>query len=981
MAEILIHKIEFISNNPHGTYVKGDIIDVYVESTSLVTNAVLSTVGMVTYLNGVLITSGAFISIQSDVIATKKTFLSLCVGTQLLVTQIDDTFPYGYYFTYANHYSCALTPDTCDLIIVGDADVIPSSGEEIADGQITINATSSYAIEYSLDQITWQSSNVFTGLLKSTYRVYLRDTKNCQINILVDVLISEDYGPIYRLEYNDTYNLTTTKVDITKRGYVGAVTEIKGGSNGFQLMLRGDSSDKFISLMSTQGELHLTSETDQFFIDLYTNDPNLYRLNYYKDNDLKWTGKVLPFIYSEDYKSPPYYVNVTATDGLAELKDFYLLKKDGFPMYGTMSLIKIVAFCLNKLNLDLNIRVACNMYATGMATTAADDPLDQAYVDLECFYIEQKGQEVSLDFVLKSILDAFGCRIIQWEEKWHIIRVEEMTASYDWREFDYNGDYVTNGTTNPVVDIEYPTQDTVMFTSTPSFEMQPGAGTIRSDYSLGLKDNILENGDFSIEYKFVKSPTRGDGGYQPVLNKRGWTLHLSDYPLFDTFEPTSINEDGNIAWVLSNDSNILDSENAGEASIISSYYTVKMGAYNSISIKIRYNLSQSLGEEIYGNRIKGRFPYIKVRLRVKYGSRYLTSFGSWTTTDTTVDFIETKLDEWVDREVIAYQPDTGTPVDGMLFRVELFHACQTYTQFQLTADMRSFPTVSGTNYPLNIIIPTGYKTEVREVFGTTDSYILYYELEETTEDNSGEDLVRPADYDEDDNPRAWVLKYKYRIDELSAEGIIFKIDKIQAKYLLEGKDPVGIITATVPAETNNGQTFDKKFIIGSIADVITIKTHTQRDPWRKPRGLNTADPIISYAVNILSSDLIYTGWLRSSADVPYDTWTRDGVGESDKLHNIWNKTAASQYNKSWRMLRASLTSKTTTFSPINSYREVNDDNRIYLPMNGTLNDRMNTFSLELCEIGFGDDLDIGSDGTTTAPFTSGFTIGFGSDYN
>ena len=134
-------------------------------------------------------------------------------------------------------------------------------------------------------------------------------------------------------------------------------------------------------------------------------------------------------------------------------------------------------------------------------------------------------------------------------------------------------------------------------------------------------------------------------------------------------------------------------------------------------------------------------------------------------------------------------------------------------------------------------------------------------------------------------------------------------------------------------------------------------------------------------MNILSSDLLYTGWLRSSTNVAYDTWTRDGVAESDKLHNVWMKSAASQYNKSWRLLRANLVSRNTIFSPINSYKEVNDSNRIYLPMNGTLSDFENIFSLELCEIGFGDASEVGSDGTTTAPYTSAFTTGFGSDYN
>ena len=958
MAEILSHKIEFLTNNPFGTYVAGDVIEVYVEKTLLAENATFSTTGVVTYLNGAVITSGAMISIQADVINVQKTFLSLCVGTDLLVTQIDTIFPYGYYNTLAGHYSCALVPATCDLAITGPASVIHASAEGVADGQITINATSTNTIQYSLDNITWQSSPTFTGLLKSTYRVYLKDTKNCQLNILVDVLISDDYGTIYRLEYDNTFNSSTTKLDITKRSYSGSVTEIKGGDNAFELQLRGESSDKFQALMSTQGNLNLTSETDQFFLELYTNDPNLYRLNYYKDTVLKWTGKILPFIYSEDYKSPPYYVTVTATDGLAELKGFYFLQKDGTRMYGTMKLIKIIAYCLEKLNFGFPIRVACNMYSTGMASTASDDPLDQAYVDLECFYIEQDGEEVSLDFVLKSILDSFGCRIVQWEGRWNIIRVEELNASYDWRQFDQYGDYVSNGTTDPVIDIEFPSQSAVMFAGTPSLELQPGFGTIRSDYSLGLKPNILTNGDFSIKYEFVKPPTRGDGGYQAVIDKRGWTLALKDYAIYESFEEQ---EDGNVAWVLADDDDILSSQEAGNAAILSAPYTVKMGVSNGLKISITYNISTATIVRL--GRLDAKFPYIKVRLRVRYGSYYLTENGEWTTTSTTIDFFETKTDEWVTRDINAYPPTVGTPVDGMAFEVVLYHATPFYTRFKTLAALRALDTVTGTGYPDNVILPIGQQTELRDTF-TADSDIYYYELEENDEAESGYDIVRPDDYDATDNPRAWVLKRQVRIYSVSvrARELFFKIDKVEVKYLTEGKDPVKILTETIVGEAQNKQVFDKKFIIGSKADVVTVKTYANRinrpESWRDEpvRGNVTpyvpvAAPVITIVYNILSSDLIYTGWLRNSSGVAYDLWTRDGQAESDKLHKIWLKTAVVQYNKSWRLLRAAIVSNNTLFSPINSYREVNESNRIYLPVNGSLNDFQNVFSLELAEIG------------------------------
>jgi hypothetical protein len=82
---------------------------------------------------------------------------------------------------------------------------------------------------------------------------------------------------------------------------------------------------------------------------------------------------------------------------LTELKAGLLIQDDGQTYYGQIKLIKLIAQCMKVLKLDFPIRVACNLYATGMTTTADSDPLDQAYCDFETFYIA--GKDPSLDFV------------------------------------------------------------------------------------------------------------------------------------------------------------------------------------------------------------------------------------------------------------------------------------------------------------------------------------------------------------------------------------------------------------------------------------------------------------------------------------------------------------------------------------------------------------------------------------------------------
>jgi len=48
----------------------------------------------------------------------------------------------------------------------------------------------------------------------------------------------------------------------------------------------------------------------------------------------------------------------------------------------------------------------------------------------------------------------FGAKIIQYEGYWYIIRIEEQkNASIAYRQFDVNGDYVSNSTYSPRIEL------------------------------------------------------------------------------------------------------------------------------------------------------------------------------------------------------------------------------------------------------------------------------------------------------------------------------------------------------------------------------------------------------------------------------------------------------------------------------------------------------------------------------------------------
>jgi hypothetical protein len=967
MANIQLYKIEFLQNNPYGDFVAGDILDVFIDDTLIVTDPTFfGSTGITNEKNGVSHTSSAVITFDTSVVSVRNFNLNICSGTSLVKYNRNTSYPYAQYVALANHNSCIINPETCDLIVVGSPSFVPASDYGVADGSITITATSTNTIKYKLnsdfsyDDGTGQLSNTFSALLPGYYRVFMRDSANCAANVRVNVDVSNVFGAIYRVEYDDSIHAGfRTKIDITKRGYSGAVTEVKYGGVPFVLNLRGEGVVlKHEPMLATDADITLASETNSAFIELYTNDRNLYRVNFYKDLGTgyvqKWTGKILPFIYMEPVAAAPYHTSVKAADGLAELKDRVFVQEDGQKFFGTVSLIKLVAYCLSLLKLDLNIRVGVNLYAVDMDQTAADDPLDQSYIDYECFYIAKTTPTV--EFVLRHILKAFGARITQWNNVWNIVRVDEMADSYDYREFNPNGEYVSNSSYNPVKELDFKPANKFMLENGANLELQAGYGSVGITYKLGLKPNIITNGDFRLNNVYVSET----GTYAQEINTHGFTLVNAGYALSEGYE---LLEDGGVAYFMAGGPEMIEVNQGGEAYLQTDQYFVKMGTNNQLKIYIRYKV-------VFIGRSAP--PYVKLRIRVRYGSLYLQSDGTWSSDEQIVSFIATNFNQFVESEIIANQPDSGTPVDGMIFRIRLYHAYQWHAQFDSINDLEEFVTYAG-GEP---VIYTGYKTEIRDDF-TSPSFIYYYELEENTSAASGYDIIRPDDYNATNNPRQWIKKIRISVNAGAANSagqtFLFFIDKLRLEYLTGNKPSIDAIIRETTAEELNPEKFEDELIIGSYSELIVTDTVYKYYP---RTGISPAP--ITTTTSILSAELIYTGWLRDSAGAGYEYWARDGVAESDKLHGIWLKSTSYQYNRTWRMLRGAVFSKTGYFSPIDSLKDVNDSNRKYIPISLSIDDKRNMASGEFLELNT--DLTGGDEGSGS-DFGSAFSTAFGSNFD
>lgn len=965
MAQVKLQNIYWKVAAPDpsfGTYSGGDSIDTYWDTTANDYYVTLNGV-QVTGATGNIPPTFTYNSQNQDYYLTRTVYQSsTCSGTSLLNFQIYALFPYLAKSELPNHPNCLIPNDpvVCDL----DFDTLPLvtgvSAAGVLDGQIVVSASGSNgAVQYRLNSDfvyndgTAQSSGTFTGLGEGNYLVYSRDAVNCLAIQSVAVGIANTYGVKYRLTYYDHRQPQSLKAyhktEILEKDYAGAVSNVKGGASPTVLSVRAEGErDKFVALLPTEMVFTLMTDTNQQYSDLYTNDPTKYRMRHSVDNTVVWTGRVLPNQYEASYNSRVDEVKIVATDGLALLQSEYFVDSDNNRLSGELRSIAVIAWILNKIGLGLNIRSACNIYATGMTTTAASDPLDQAYVDVSRYYLID---EVPTCWdVLKYILEPFGAQIVLYNNVWNIIRVEERTRSFDYREFDSNGNYSSNGSYDPIKDLKRSgSGNRIVWADGTNqlFKINPGFGTIRLLYNLGLKKNLFINGDFSVKKYSVYQANVG-GGTSLV---QGTIPDLEGFQLVNngTVITTGVDilEDDNVAVQLTT--------NEIGGYLQSEVIDLKLGNADGFKLTFRYMAFNRLPPASSILTYDPLMPYIKVKIKVIYGIYYLMSNGGWTSTDSSIHLYVTP------DQILKYQTFTVTaltPIDtyinGEDFQIIVYAANAMDYDYGTFVALRAVQT-----YSTGPTLPIDFRTEA--IDASYPNWLYYYQLQNTTSAESAPDIIRPDDYNASTNPVQWV---KINATIINTYETTLSIDKVQIEVLSNTKKLPEVLTSSRSMENanklplnriiyhgslvNNSSSeykaglFPEGFFDGTIPGLSLVDLYHIDEWWL--RSL-----VSRWEFTANSADKVYSGYFRNATGGGYTTWFRDAVSELRPLENIFMDMNSSQYNTPWRSIHGAFIGD-VIFSPIDVMRETMDDNRIYYPVFLEVDYRANSYNAQFLEL-------------------------------
>lgn len=299
------------------------------------------------------------------------------------------------------------------------------------------------------------------------------------------------------------------------------VYEFQGIS--FQIQYIPSSDNPFEPIYATQLAVTIdvtddtTGNTSAFIPNLVTLNDKKYLAKLFIGANQVYTGWTLSDSVSLSFSTGRKELSFNCVDGLAMLKDITFSNGVPFNNNDIYTLLSFILASLNGTGFSLNIVSNVSYYAEGMNDRTDGgqyEPFAQTYVYGNTF-IDNNGNLETLYVILENILKSFGARLIQANNKWNIVSINQLAQdSRYFTEYDSTGTVVNYGV------------------NTDEFVLQPYTGNTSNFYFIdGSQTKLLKKGfnniisnnqiEYSGNYMF--------NGNLKFLDGTGFPLEFNKY--------------------------------------------------------------------------------------------------------------------------------------------------------------------------------------------------------------------------------------------------------------------------------------------------------------------------------------------------------------------------------------------------------------------------------------------------------------------
>lgn len=823
---------------------------------------------------------------------TVSPYYQYCDGTALRKVGTGNLFPYATLSYNEGAAECVIAP-VCDLNFSPFYSYANATGPATADGFVqgfagSSNGTVKFSLDADFDYATeGQTSGLFENLIPGVYTIYAKDEIGCQDNITIEVKVTTNYGVKYRLEFQDSLHESGKfhRLDILERAYEDEITEFCGSGDPLHVKWNGDANDPSKTLIPSELSLQILKEAVGEFEDLFTDDDRKFKVEHrisdtsdFTGIGLYWTGYVAPEFHNEPWLFEPIPLDITAIDGLGELKNLDFVDENDNLFKGDQKAIKLIAAVLKTADLNLNIRCGLNIFSVEMDTVATDDPLDQAYIDSRIF-LTDKDTPLKCDAVIDRILAPFRAQLCQAQGYWWIRRLSDAVGTFAYREFDPDGEYEDNDTFAPTFGLKFPTESNraAWANRTPVLSHIRNYGYFSITHNLGRDNNLIDEGRFEAED--IEEVSSGNQFF------KNWNFFLGQPGVKFGFE--------NVLNGNSKGAFYADYETVSNAQTDSKLYSIAVPLDPGGGL-VRINFDYFVGSNYTG------LSYIRLGWSVKVTDG---TVNRWMKSDNPPDFSRapgtsdeiineiyvTSFNSWQKFELTA--SDLGVAPPATL-QVTFYMHNHYGRDFADETALRAFsisdldPTLRGGMKRMMADTPNGL------------TYVFVSEPDGASAD-SFPDVVHPDDYAAD---YLWKLEKIINLAPNTGLASKFLIDNVAISYFPRAVVN-GRTTFIEPPETSSYSEELSTFIKSDLNKTVYLGD--------MPRFNDELED---------NERLIYRGYFRMSDGSPTTLWTRTGVTEEKKLLEITKDDYRDQFKVPRRKLSGSFISD-IVFNFINSVAE------------------------------------------------------------
>jgi hypothetical protein len=253
------------------------------------------------------------------------------------------------------------------------------------------------------------------------------------------------YNHLYNLQFKgldqvgtDFYYLVKFEKQQATESFPGVIDLIPAQDSPFVLNYKASKDNIFAPIRASYVDIkcfipyNSTTQPSDFFFDAneYTWKISLYETNGVTE-EIKWVGFLLPDVIQYEWQEQ-YFLQLTATDNLAVLKDVKYTREDYYALYDDtnvdvgISISDFVCRLLKKTGSNLNVAFYSQFILNGTLVNTVNLKLSE-YSSVDWSTFEPKD----CYFLLTSLMESLGCMLYQSNKDatWYIVSINDVAVN------------------------------------------------------------------------------------------------------------------------------------------------------------------------------------------------------------------------------------------------------------------------------------------------------------------------------------------------------------------------------------------------------------------------------------------------------------------------------------------------------------------------------------------------------------------------